>query len=141
MARIGGVLAPGCAGRGQLHRNSLRDSVSLVPNQVHGAAADVDERVVGCVSRIDMRRAGWVITLVDRQAPLGNYDEAWARMRVPAGGAAWLPRVLLNIHVGIPVGPDDLVPGLRGLVVHKREEVAERRLRDRGSREPGSGRC
>jgi hypothetical protein len=53
--------------------------------------------------RVDVRLARRVVALVHGHRAGGDDDQAVAGMRVPAGGAAGLPDIALDVQVGQPM--------------------------------------
>src|SRR3954470_1966827 len=143
VARIGCVLPPDRTRRDELHGDRLRDLAGLVPDDVDVAVSRIDERVVIGVRRVDMRRAVRVVTVVGGHGAQGDDHEARTGMRVPArvwrarrrvaGGR--VPGVLLDVEIRVALRLDQLLPVLRKLAVHVREDVAEPRGRERAPAE------
>src|SRR5437762_7908676 len=85
----------------------LRYHTPLVTHQVHVSAAYVGETLACCV---DLGRAGGVGSLVNRERPRYDSDQAGTRMRVPPSVSPNWERVLGDIEVRISLRLQFQVP-------------------------------
>src|SRR5438552_8915403 len=80
----------------ELDRDRARLDRTFIPQNVHVAAASVDQTHA---LRVDSRRAGRIITVVGGDGARCHDDQAGAGMRVPASTSSRRPHVGLDVHV------------------------------------------
>jgi hypothetical protein len=108
---------PPCGGPqrwNELDRDTARLARGFVPDHVRMVAALVDERRPQRGGwTVDMRRAARIVSVVSRDGPCRDGNQAGARVSVPTAAPSGLPDIGLDEQVGLPLGLQPRLPEIR----------------------------